>query len=323
LASTPATKQAERIVIALHESSSEVFVLAQARSPEVPAGCAAFETLERRLVIATDEPEILEYLRSAYRRVSVAFPGPDDVEAVDRGEILAHNGAFWLTFNGAPVPFPDGLPKTPFRRAFYGSSKLMRASFRRTSGWHSIYAAALRVRDKAVIVLAPSGIGKTTLALELMARGAGFLSDEFVFVRKADNLVRGLPRAMLIRERTLALFDNPTLRAVCEASSPRMPYGDRVWDNIDPGDVFGEEVFAEPAPLALVVVLERRQADGATVEEMPSAVAAADLCARLNAEMSAFDRLADAALLLSGIPCYRIAASKPRCAADALVDLIR
>jgi hypothetical protein len=320
LASGLATKQAERIVSAPQLPSSEGIVLAQTPSPVVASGCAAFETLERRLIISSDEPEVLEYLRSAFRRVCVAIPQAGD-EEFDRGEILAHNGSLWLTFNGEPMPSSGGVPKTLFRRAFYGSSKLMRASFRRNTDWHSAYGAALRARDKAVIILAESGIGKTTLALELMARGAGFLSDEFVFIRKADKVVRGLPRAMLIRERTLTVFGDPRLRAACEASAPRMPHGDRVWDNIDAGDVFGEEVFAKPAPLAAAILLERKPT-GVTVDALPSTVAAANLCTRLNGGASAFDRLADAALLLSGIPCYRIAASTPRCAADALQDLL-
>ncbi|MBV8164373.1 MAG: hypothetical protein JOZ91_08890, partial [Candidatus Eremiobacteraeota bacterium] len=170
-------------------------MLAHTRSPQLATESVAFQTLDRLLIVASDEPKILEYLRSAYRRVSVAIPATQ-ADSIDCGEILAHNGQAWLTFNGEPLPFPDELPKTYFRRAFYGSSKLMRASFRKNADWHSLYAAALRIDGKAVIILAQSGIGKTTLALELMARGAGFLSDEFVFVRKADSLVRGLPRAM-------------------------------------------------------------------------------------------------------------------------------
>ena len=297
-------------------------MLAYTRSPESSAGSVAFETLDRRLIVVSDEAKILEYLRSAYRRVSVALPSTRD-ESVDCGEILAHNGQAWLSFNGEPMPFPHDVPATNFRRAFYGSSKLMRASFRRNADWHSLYAAALGVRGKAVIILAQSGIGKTTLALELMARGASFLSDEFVFVRKSDRLVRGLPRAMLIRERTLTIFDDPRLRAVCEASTPRMPHGDRVWDDIDPGDVFGEGVFGEPAPLAAVVLLQRRNGITASVEPVPSAVAGADLCTRLNADLSAFDRLTTSVGLLSGIPCYRIGTSSPRCAADAIGEVLR
>ncbi len=295
----------------------------QALPHEAPHA-AAFTTLERRLVVHCDAPEILEYLCSAYRRARVPLPLEGDRSSVDRGCILANNGTDWLVFEGEPVAYAEEKPTTNFRLAFYGSSKLIRLSFRRNDDWHSLYAAALRLGDKAVVVSAQSGIGKTTLALELMARGAGFFSDEFVFIRKSDSMVSGLPRALLIRERTLSVFSDPRLKAVCEASSPRMPHGDPVWDNIDPGDVFGEHVFAGPAPLAAAIMLERGSGIGpAVVERVPAALAAADFTKRVNVELAAFDRLTSTARLLSGVPCYRVTASSPASAADAVEELLR
>ena len=282
---------------------------------------AAFATLERRLVVRTDEPEILDYLCSAYRRARVPLPQAGEHDC-DTGAILSSQ-PHWLEFNGAPVEHLDEKPATNFRLAFYGSSKLMRLSFGRNTSWHSLYAAALRLGQKAIIISARSGIGKTSLALELMARGAGFYSDEFVFLRKSDKAVCGLARALLIRERTLSLFADARLRTVCEASAPRMPHGDRIWDNIDAADVFGEQIYAQPASLAAAIMLERSVADAAVIEEVPAALAAADFTKRVNVELSPFDRLADTALMLAGTPCYRVSASSPRSAALAIEGLLR
>jgi len=283
---------------------------------------ATFATLERHLVVRSDTAEIMDYLRSAYRRACTS-PPDDGLAPVDEGCILAGEGQSWLWFNGAVVPYLDETPRTTFRLAFYGSSKLLRLSFQRNPAWHSLYAAALRIGDKAVVISAQSGIGKTTLALELMARGAGFYSDEFVFVRAADNMVSGLPRGMLIRERTLSLFCDSRLRAVCEVTRPRVPHGDRVWDDIDPGDIFGEKVFAQPAPLAAAIVLERGlNKTESHVESVQSVLAAADFGKRLNTSQTPFDRLAEAGQMLAGIPCYRVSGS-PRGAAEAIEALVR
>ena len=296
-------------------------MLASSHPSPTATHAAAFTTLERRLVVRTDEPEILDYLCSAYRRVRVTMPEPDELDC-DSGTIFADR-PHWLEFNGEPVEYLDEKPATNFRLAFYGASKLMRLSFQRNAQWHSLYAAALRLGEKAIVISARSGIGKTSLALELMARGAGFYSDEFVFLRKSDKVVCGLARALLIRQRTLSLFADPRLRAVCEASAPRMPHGDRIWDNIDPADVFGEQVFAQPAPLAAAIMLERTVADAARVEEVPAALAAADFTKRVNVELEPFDRLADTALMLAGTPCYRVSASSPQSAALAIEALLR
>jgi hypothetical protein len=296
-------------------------LVSQQPSADIVAS-AAFTTLDRRLVVHCDAPEIFDYLCSAYRRVRVPLPEPGD-GSFDSGRILANNGPQWLEFNDAPVEYLDDKPTTNFRLAFYGSSKLMRLSFRCNPDWHSLYAAALRLGDKAIAISAKSGIGKTTLALELMARGAGFYSDEFVFIRKSDKAVSGLPRALLIRERTLSFFGDPRLRTVCESSAPRTAHGDPIWDNIDPGDVFGEQVFARPAPLAAAIMLERAPEDEAHVERVPAALAAADFTKRVNAELAPFDRLADTARMLTGTPCYRVSANSPQSAANAIEALLR
>lgn len=280
----------------------------------------AFATLERTLIVRSDAVEVLDYFCAAYRRTIV--PLPDSLDSTcDSGSILSHNGADWLHFNGEPVEFPDERPTTHFRFAFYGSSKLMRLSFRQNNAWRSLYAAALRIGNRAVLISAQSGIGKTTLALELLTRGARFYSDEFAFIRREDRFVSGLPRALLIRERTLSVCHHPRLRQVCEASVPRSQHGDRVWDNIDAGDVFGEDVFAEPAPLTAAFMLER-SGSNTTTEQVSPAVAAVDFTKRLNAHTEGFERFVDTAEMLAGIPCYRIAASTPQHAADAIEALL-
>jgi hypothetical protein len=284
------------------------------------ASLAAFTTLERTIVVHSDTAEIMDYFRAAYRRTMVPLPLESD-ERCDSGAILASNGDNWLYFNGQPVEFPKEKPSTNFRLAFYGASKLIRLSFRRNVAWHSLYAAAIRLQDCAILVSAQSGIGKTTLALELIARGARLYSDEFAFVRKADRFVSGLPRALMIRERTLSVFPYARLREICEASMPRTQHGDRVWDNIDAGDVFGEAVFATPAPLAGVFVLQR--GDGAPkTEQISAALAAVDFTQRLNADTEGFERFVDTTQMLAGIPCYRISAARSQDAADCIERLL-
>ncbi len=281
-----------------------------------------FQTLERQLIVHSDEPQVLDYLASAYRRVRVPLSAAVTVET-DTAAILAQSGEHWLLFNGEPLPDKQEKPTTTFRLAFYGSSGLMRASFRRNTAWHSLYAAALRMDDRAIIISARSGIGKTTLALELLSRGAGFYSDEFAFIRKTDRLVSGLARTLLIRERTFSFFPDARLRQVCEQSTPRVPHGDRVWDTIDPGDIFGEHIFAKPAPLAAAIMLERSADTKADVQEVPPALAAVDFFQRHNTGAVGFERMAGAALMLAGTPCYRVAANSPQSAADAIEALLR
>ncbi len=296
-------------------------MLADAPTPRVPRTPGhAFAALERTLVVHSDAPEIMEYFCAAYRRAVVPVPAACD-ERTDRGLILAHNGADWLYFNDRAVEFGEEKPATNFRLAFYGASKLIRLSFRQNAAWRSLYAAAVRVGDRAILISAQSGIGKTTLALELLRRGAGLYSDEFAFVRRADGFVWGLPRALMIRERTIAIFGDTRLRDACEASTPRTQHGDRVWDNIDAGDVFGEDVFAKPAPLAAAFMLERAEGP-ARSDAVTPALAAVEFTKRLNADAEGFPRFVDTTEMLSSVPCYRIVAHTPGAAADIIERLL-
>lgn len=48
----------------------------------------------------------------------------------------------------------------------------------------------------ATLLAGPAGAGKSTLTVELIKRGMGFLSDEAVFLSFEDGAVRGFPRAI-------------------------------------------------------------------------------------------------------------------------------
>ncbi|MFN2462088.1 MAG: hypothetical protein ABR591_15650 [Candidatus Velthaea sp.] len=61
------------------------------------------------------------------------------------------------------------------------------------------------MNGRAIVVVGRSGVGKTTLVLQLVARGARLYSDECLFVEKETMLVTGLPCSHMIREPSLKL----------------------------------------------------------------------------------------------------------------------
>ena len=63
----------------------------------------------------------------------------------------------------------------------------------------AIHGAALSIRGRGCVLAATSGTGKSTLALEHLRRGAGFLSDEVAALDRRDGKIHAFPRALAVR----------------------------------------------------------------------------------------------------------------------------
>jgi len=290
-------------------------LIPEVRSVEV------FAILDRSLSIESDSSEVMQYVGSAYARLR--DPGQPQGGQRDRGCILYAGAPTPLvTFNDAPLAFAARQLGTPFAAGFYASSALFRMSLRRSRGWRSIYAAGLSIRGRAVLVAGPSKIGKTTLALELLRRGARLYGDEFVCIRNRGNVIAGFPRTMMVRENTLALVDDNRLRAACTNERSRFDRGARVWNFVDAGEIFGEAVFARPAALSAAVLLDREPGSRPVLERLSSAAAATQLAIRFNADYLDFAGLANIAELFARVPCYRLSSADLGGAANALCEAL-
>jgi hypothetical protein len=53
-------------------------------------------------------------------------------------------------------------------------------------GREVFHASAVRIGDRAVAFVAPTGGGKSSLALQLVLRGAGFVSDDVLAIERSD-----------------------------------------------------------------------------------------------------------------------------------------
>jgi len=107
-------------------------------------------------------------------------------------------------------------------------------------------ASCVAVAGRAVLIEGPPGSGKSSLALALLDRGAGLIGDDAVVLRQeGGRLVASPPPnvAGLIEVRNVGLLRRP---------------------------------LAEPAPVALVLVLNR---------EAPRFIERAELCERAGVEL--------------------------------------
>lgn len=72
-----------------------------------------------------------------------------------------------------------------------------------------LHASAVSILGQCVLILGPSGTGKSALALDLMSRGAGLVSDDRTQVRRVEGVViASAPKALqgLIEARGAGLL---------------------------------------------------------------------------------------------------------------------
>jgi hypothetical protein len=111
------------------------------------------------------------------------------------------------------------------------------------------HAGAVSHRGHGLILAGPSGLGKTTLVLELVRRGFKFLSDETAALSRTDRLLHPFPRGLGCTPVTL------TLTGFCEtrASHPRARSGKQVKDIAE----FGPDSLGPAVPVSHVFLLQR------------------------------------------------------------------
>ncbi|MEL6572328.1 MAG: HPr kinase/phosphatase C-terminal domain-containing protein [Pseudomonadota bacterium] len=83
------------------------------------------------------------------------------------------------------------------------------------------HATALSYRDKGLLLIGPSGSGKSSLALQMIALGALLIADDHVVLRRAGSqvMMRCPPTiAGLIEARGIGVLKAPTEETVALAS---------------------------------------------------------------------------------------------------------
>jgi hypothetical protein len=163
------------------------------------------------------------------------------VEATDAGFTIREEGDA-LTTVATPEQAADAVHVRAHRRAFELAS---------LSGWARVHAATVDLDGVRVLVVGPSGAGKTTLAARLLLDGADVQGDESVLVRRGESLA--VPRALHLKPGTDRVL--PELAPLL----PSLPVVNDV-TVLDPARV-GRRIELRIAPVAHVVVLARRDHD--------------------------------------------------------------
>lgn len=221
--------------------------------------------LERRLLWhalrVEGHPRAVDHLAAllpdARHPVPALGPLHYSVDDAADGFVVAEEGDALIRVS-SPEDAADAVHVRAHRRAFELAS---------LSGWARVHAATVDLDGVRVLVVGPSGAGKTTLATRLLLDGADVQGDESVLVRRGESLA--VPRALHLKPGAATVLPD-----LADALAAAPVVGEVTV--LDPARL-GRPVSLRLAPVAHVVLLaggpERPDrvtctpADGGTVLE--------------------------------------------------------
>jgi len=158
--------------------------------------------------IHADKPEIIQTVSFVYSRfVTFARTRIDVVCCIQRSPGTGRR----------PVMLLDGvLYELPDSERFIGHADLIlfRHLLEQLTEFAVLHAAVVTRNNRALVIYGQSGFGKTTLALELVRRGYGFMSDEFCSIRLSDFMIEPFERRVGLKPSSpfFGRIDNAHLR---------------------------------------------------------------------------------------------------------------
>ena len=279
-----------------------------------------------RCDIRSQEAELRTYLRWMHGRFRAdGSKAPADLtleieRSADRKEWLLHDGRYrYRHLEDGSVRWEDvqsGRRLTqvscdPFTLA---QCALTHGLAARTPG-KLLHASAVSIDGEAVIFVATSHGGKTTLALSLAQAGCGFLSDEIAWIGEDSRTIEPFPRRVNLRHSSLELLGLDP--AADEGRRPAGAMADGVSldiDDIAPGSL------AKSAPLGAIVFLNGF-ADSPRIEKIPKIDAARELSRHsLLPANNVVGALLDFVKITEKADCLRLAMGTPQATAELILS---
>jgi hypothetical protein len=170
-----------------------------------------------------------------------------------------------------------------------------------------LHAAAVALRSRVAVLVAPSGTGKSTLTLALVESGFAYLSDELTAIDPTRLLAHPYPHALC-------------LKSPVSWESPLAHAGTVVGRRLHVrAELLHGSANTEPLPLAAFFFLSRLDRDAPVCGRVGTAAAAARLFANtLNGLAHKAAGLNMAVSLAQRVPCFSLNSSDPRAACAAI-----
>ena len=232
------------------------------------ASAVTVRTLLRRIVLRSEDPEVMHALRYLECAPEIdGFP-PRDLDI----RIESFRGRYRIIEDG--VAAREEL--TPQCVLHYLHQRVYVLSIEDQPQALLLHAGCLRRGDRRILLIGTEGAGKTTLTLNLMMRGYEIEGDENVFIDIPGVIAR--PRALRVKERALAQVPEIADRV---AAAPFMTdfYGRKIY-NLDPR-LLGKRWQIRQGAVDFVLLLRANHGGASSIRQLGPLAAAREVMAEI------------------------------------------
>jgi|GEM_PF-3050673 len=198
----------------------------------------------------------VEILESAYAPMRVASVHPTAARASIR---RLSDGRLQVRYGRTALRFGSIADTIPLRAAYHAVREVFARFAGETPHGIAFYGALCALDGYAVLLLGPTTIGKTLLALHLAYGGrARFLGDDTALVSAMRDEAFAMPRRPSLRESALALLPDRVAQSIAACSTSFTTDLGRFWYALDAKALGGIEPCMQAYPLRAVCVLRAR-----------------------------------------------------------------
>jgi hypothetical protein len=281
---------------------------------------ATFALAGRTLAIEAHDAAVAHILNTTYADARVsAMKGADHSAALRR----LNDGRLHVRFDRRVLATGDAGSQVQLLSAYYAVKEVF-ARFA-ASRPHSLayYGALVAWQDAAVLVLGPTGIGKTLFALHLAEQGAGFLGDETAVLDLQSSSVSALARKPALRETALTLLPSARMQTSVEAARHWLQTDrGRFWYALSRDELCGIAASDRVHRLGAVCII-RQRAQTFAMQRIDLDEALPALAQRAYARPSQLAQLSRLQHAMRRVPQYEVTLGEPRVSAAQFLEQVR
>lgn len=227
---------------------------AQRARPATPSVRLAFRLGASTLSLEIADDDALRLVEDAYAPMRCTASGARENASLRR----LSDGRLNVRYGRQALPPANAVDAVPLRAAYHAAREIFARFACEPPQTLALYGALCAVDDGAVLLLGPTTVGKTLLALHLAQQGARFLGDETALLSLAREEAYALPRRPTLRENALALLPDRMAHGVRSCASVFSTERGRFWYALDEQALCGIQPSASAYPLRAVCVLSCR-----------------------------------------------------------------